>query len=289
MDGWDIAQEIRIERKLHKGAFLLLEGETDYKRIRRFCDEHQCSVVITFGRDKLEEAIELLEDEGFPGIVGLADADFDRCGGATPQIDNVIYSEFHDFDVDWMAHAVVDSYLAEFADAEKCKALGGTAAIIDLLMRKLEPLSALRHINHNKIIRMKLDDIDLMQAYDGSQINVEKLVIGISRGKNAEEPARKALEAKINGKTGLARNWKQFTNGHDMCAMLGIMLQGEIGSRKTVMTYAREVAAHIRLAFSAADFCGSRLSKEIERWEIDNAPYVVLSVKCDAHRAALLN
>jgi hypothetical protein len=32
MDEYDIAQEVRLERKVHKGSFLLVEGITDIKR-----------------------------------------------------------------------------------------------------------------------------------------------------------------------------------------------------------------------------------------------------------------
>lgn len=289
MDGWDIAQEIRLERKIHKGAFLLIEGETDYKRLHKFINAQQCSIAICFGRKVLEEAIELLEDEGFPGVLGLADADFDRCGGgATPVLDNVIYSEFHDFDVDWIHDRVVDNYLREFADYDKCEQMGGSVGIINTVMEKLEPLSILRHLNHRGIIRMKLSDINIIsESCIGSVIDIPLLVSCVSRGANATHVARTALEQRIGAEMGVARNWKQFTNGHDMCGMLGIMLRNEIGSRRDSNTYDREIAAHIRLAFSEIEFCGSRLSSEIERWQVDNTPYIILSVNCDMHRAAV--
>jgi hypothetical protein len=35
MDEHDIAQEVRLERKLHKGSFLLVEGTTDIIPTRR--------------------------------------------------------------------------------------------------------------------------------------------------------------------------------------------------------------------------------------------------------------
>ena len=45
MDEYDIAQEVRLERKLHKGSFLLVEGTTDIKRFRVFIDDDGCSLV----------------------------------------------------------------------------------------------------------------------------------------------------------------------------------------------------------------------------------------------------
>jgi len=290
MDGWDIAQEVRIERKVHKGSFLLLEGETDYKRMLKFLDEQACSVAICFGRSNLEEAMELLEDEGFPGVVGLADADFDRCGGGVPTaLDNVIYSEFHDFDVDWMTDDVVDQYLTEFADKQKCVSIGGTSQIIDLIMIKLEPLSVLRPLNHQGAIKMKLSEVDISASYNGSNIDIPMLVSSISRGANAEPAARSALENRIIAEMGAGKNWKQFTNGHDMCGMLGLMLRNEIGSRRDSNTYDREVASHIRLTYSAVEFCKSHLSRELGQWQANNQPYIVIAINCNAVRNMAVN
>lgn len=280
MDGWDIAQEIRLERKIHKGSFLLLEGETDYKRMFKFLDEQNCSVAICFGRPNVEEAVCLLEEEGFPGVLGLADADFDRCGGGPPVIDNIIFSQFHDFDVDWMTDTVIRHYLNEVGDHSKCEAAGGACAILDIAMARLEPLSILRHLNHRKITRISLADFDLAGVYDGTRIDVERLVQGVSRGRNLDDPVRAALEYRINAEIGLDRDWKQFTNGHDILAMLGIMLRSEIGSRRDANTYHREVATHIRLTYSVAEFCESQLSRDIEQWQKNNAPYLILAFEC---------
>lgn len=60
MDEYDIAQEIRLERKVHKGSFLLLEGDTDIKRFSRFIDEAKCSIVNCYGRRRAIAATEML-------------------------------------------------------------------------------------------------------------------------------------------------------------------------------------------------------------------------------------
>jgi hypothetical protein len=81
MDEHDIAQEVRFERKVHKGSFLLLEGSTDIKRFEPLIDGQKCSVVNCYGRKNAIEAIKLLYDDGFPGALGVVDADFDRITG----------------------------------------------------------------------------------------------------------------------------------------------------------------------------------------------------------------
>lgn len=44
-------------------------------------DNAACDIEIGFGRKNVMEAIDILEDEGFVGVIGVADADFDRLLG----------------------------------------------------------------------------------------------------------------------------------------------------------------------------------------------------------------
>ena len=39
MDEYDIAEEVRLERKVHRGSFLLVEGITYIRRFGPFIDE----------------------------------------------------------------------------------------------------------------------------------------------------------------------------------------------------------------------------------------------------------
>ena len=111
MDEYDIVQEIRFERQVHKGSFLLLEGQDDLRRFTRFIDEKLCSTVNCFGRPNLIEAIKLLYEDGFLGALGLADADFDRLTGDLETHEGIIYSDSHDFDMDWACEQTLHRYL----------------------------------------------------------------------------------------------------------------------------------------------------------------------------------
>src|SRR6266446_3526644 len=124
MDEFDIVQEIRFERQVHRGSFLLLEGSEDLKRFTRFTDEHLCSTMNCFGRSNLINAIKLLYEDGFAGALGLADADFDRLTGSLETHEGVIYSDSHDFDMDWACEQTLHRYLEEVGDPDKCVAAG---------------------------------------------------------------------------------------------------------------------------------------------------------------------
>jgi Protein of unknown function (DUF4435) len=107
MDEHDIAQEVRLERKLHKGSFLLVEGTTDIKRFGAFIDDDECSLVNCYGRKNAVEAIKLLYEDGFAGALGVVDADFGRLDDSLEEHEGLVYSEAHDFDLDWARPSVV--------------------------------------------------------------------------------------------------------------------------------------------------------------------------------------
>src|SRR6266446_4329608 len=98
IDGHYVAAQIRLMRQVWKGSFLLLEGSTDAKVFDRFIDGSRCQIEIGFGKPNVHDAIELLEDEGFPGVVGVIDADFDRLTGTTYSLDNLCITDVHDLD-----------------------------------------------------------------------------------------------------------------------------------------------------------------------------------------------
>jgi 5S rRNA maturation endonuclease (ribonuclease M5) len=67
LEAWDIAAQVRLERQIHKGAFLIVEGPNDDKVLSRFSHDQRCSIVIAFGKPNVVGALDLLEEEGFPG------------------------------------------------------------------------------------------------------------------------------------------------------------------------------------------------------------------------------
>src|SRR5260370_21204839 len=61
--GWYVAAQVRLMRQLHKGCFLIVEGETDDKALYRFIDSDACQIEISFGKKNALDALDLLEEE----------------------------------------------------------------------------------------------------------------------------------------------------------------------------------------------------------------------------------
>src|SRR5437762_12578558 len=91
---------------------LVLEGETDAKVFGNFIDDTACQIEIAFGKANLCSALDLLEDEGFSGVLGIVDADFDRITGETYALEGLCVTDLHDLDLVIFASTSFDRYLA---------------------------------------------------------------------------------------------------------------------------------------------------------------------------------
>src|SRR6516164_9053137 len=99
IDGWYVAAEVRLVRQIQKGTILILEGDDDAKIFKRFIDDDLCDIQIAFGKANALKALDLLEDEGFPGVIAIVDADFDRITSNSYELDNLLLSDLHDIDL----------------------------------------------------------------------------------------------------------------------------------------------------------------------------------------------
>lgn len=276
MDAYDVAAEIRIERQVHKGSFLLLEGERDIGRFSDFADVDECSIVNCYGRPRLLGAIEILYDEGFSGALGLADADFDRVLGRLKEHEGVIYSSFHDFDIDMMMSGIFDKYIREAGDAAKCQAMGTTSGIISALMEGIKPVSVAKYLNERGNIKYKLRSIHIDRCINGINVVIPDYIDLIFEGYSPTVAEKAAVEGLITTHSSNQFDLLQITNGHDFFINLGMGLRGILGNRTSSQTYGREVEMHFRLSFGERQFKKLDAFSKILEWEVENYPYRIL-------------
>ncbi|WP_210168074.1 hypothetical protein, partial [Rhizobium ecuadorense] len=76
----------------------------------RFVDEAACIQVNAWGKENAVTAMEILKERSPAGLLAVVDADFDRIQGKLANDARVIYSESHDFDLDWMFEDLLANY-----------------------------------------------------------------------------------------------------------------------------------------------------------------------------------
>ena len=93
-----IANEIRMKRSQHAGAFFLVEGRDDRLFCERFVDRAACKATTADGKGNVEEVIDILECDEFPGVIGLTDNDFDVIDDTSHASENIVHPARHDLD-----------------------------------------------------------------------------------------------------------------------------------------------------------------------------------------------
>lgn len=272
VDGHTIAAQVRMERQTHRGTLLLVEGSSDVKRFAAFIDEDRCQFVVCFGKDNLLDAMYRLNEDGFLGAVGFADADFDRVEGVDPNIENVIYSDTHDFELDWLQSRSGVRFLIECSGGN-VKDVAQAQAVMMELLSTLKPLACLRLLNVRHRWRLKLRELRLYNYFDGSIFQIETLIDEILKGR--DRPSKSDVIRMLSVCEENENDLLQLSNGHDVCAGLGVMLQGPLGSRPISGSKPSEIEMMLRLSFDSDCLRAMPFFAAVKDWEQENRPYVV--------------
>lgn len=276
MDEYDIAQEIVMERMVHKGSFLVLEGKTDIKRFRPFIEVDQCSMVNCQSVRKATRAMALLKGRQFAGALAVIDADFSRVLGEEQSEEDIVVSEFHDLDLDWINTAALEKYLNEVADDHRVALKGGSAEIVNKIHTGLRPVSAGRYLNRKRVFNFKTSGINVGKFFCSDADLCQDYAEALAAEGYVQSSQVDWIVIEIRSEMEVPKDDWQMTNGHDFCGALGAMLQSEIGNRKIPQTWASEVESHIRLAFDKADFQSLKIFDDIMAWEKRNNGYQVV-------------
>lgn len=277
IDEHDIIQEIRLERSQHKGSFLIVEGKTDVSRFSNFISQDSCSLVNAYGRRNAIRAIELLNSQKVGDVAAVVDADFDRITGKLKEHPNLIYSEYHDFDLDWATPSVVSRYLDEVADASKLANHASIADIINKILTGLKPISILRLLNVKRTVRYKLSNIRTGDCFVNFSVDFDKYIDLIRLIEPISEIEKSKIESLIAVESKNNIDLRQLTNGHDFHCAIGACLKKELGRRRDAQTWGNEIEMHFRFLFGDAEFIGSSVFTALRNWENSNSPYKILN------------
>lgn len=277
IDGHYVAAQIRLVRQADKRTVLVLEGDTDARVFDRFIDKEACDIEIGFGRKNVIEAVDLLEDEGFAGVIGVADADFDRLLDIEHKLENLCLTDCHDLDLTIFASPALESYVAAYADPKKvhtfCKS--DLEELRKLILAASLELSCCRLASEKYGFRLYFKDlrhdeyIDLSLIVDQNRLTTDIIQRSSTRCTVAQ------LKHLIVVETGAEHDLYQLANGHDVAAVLGIAFRKLLGERRTVQTWASEIEAGLRLAFDWDAAKGTALFGRLQAWEKNNRPYKI--------------
>jgi hypothetical protein len=117
-----IVAEVRMTRSLRKHcAILIVEGPSD-SRFWKPLVSQRCEIIIAGGKGNLINAVRLLSQDSWEGIVGVADADLDRIRATSKESDNLIYTDCHDLETTLLGRtSVLVEILHQYASAHQVR------------------------------------------------------------------------------------------------------------------------------------------------------------------------
>ena len=271
-----IANAVRMKRSQHLGSFLLVEGRDDRLFMEGYISTGECRIVVSDGKANVLNVVNILDEGGFSGVLGLVDADFDRVENTSPNDSNVVMYEAHDLEAMLMASPALDRILHEFGDNGKIEDFGADVpeviAIRAVLVAYLRLYSLrndlslrFRGLNYNKWIdrvQFTFYTRDLIaEVKNRSQrqdLSTDELVIGMQTISDENLPPH------------------EMCNGTDLVEILALGLMRIWGSNSSRKVNAEILKRDLRLAYSDEMFRSSHLFKGIQDWEVHDADYRIM-------------
>jgi Protein of unknown function (DUF4435) len=274
VDGFSIANEIRMSRTVRKKASaLLVEGAKDVRVFRNLIDESVCDIVSTEGKRNALDALNDLRKSKQSGVLVVVDADFSRLDGQQILDPDVVASDDHDMEAMLLKSPAPTKLMIEY----DLKPEDFGADLGQLLASASIPMGYLRLASIKNKIHLGFNDLDYRKFVVGPPpaIDPAKLVAEVL----AHNPKCKHSPTDLLGMmVALPKaehdHW-QVGCGHDMTATLAALLTGKVGREVHSYTIERQ----LRLSYHLTDFTPTPLCAAIRAWEQKNAPYVVLRGK----------
>lgn len=280
----DIANDIRMTRSQHRGAFVMVEGETaDLLFFDRLLDRNECQLQPAFGKANVLDVVSLLEADGFLGILGIVDADRSRISGNRPPSDNVLITDGCDLEAMILHSPALDKVLAELGSTEKIRRFeseSGTT-VREHLAALARPLGALRHISETEKIGLSFEGLKFARFVDKQSLVLDhtKLVSTVLARSVAPQRTFDQMSIlervdRIVADRGIPA--KNLSNGHDMVEILSLGLRQVLGSRREIEITPEILERDLRLAYEKEYFRSTELFAAIRDWEKRNPTFTIL-------------
>ena len=271
-----IANEIRLKRSHHPGAFLVVEGRDDRLFCERYTDSGGCNLVVAEEKEKVLEVIRILDTDGFAGVLGMVDPDFDFLENTEPLGPNVVTCDAHDLEVALLRSPALDRLLVEFGSQQKIQSLG--VEVRELLFSAATPVGYLRWLSRKQNLGLRFQGLNLASCVDRNSLEVDLITLcrnvkNLSREFKLDE--LKLVEA-VEALTVTHHDRYHVCCGDDVLQVLSIGLRKVLGTKPAQIVSVVRLKETLRLAFDDADFETSFLGAAFRGWEIRNPEFRIL-------------
>jgi hypothetical protein len=267
------------------GFNILVEGETDVKLYRKLSCRDISKIKVTFGKKKMRDAYNILNERGFSRVIGIRDADFIRLKGNdkfdSDYSSNIFLTDNHDSEGMVLQSQAFDDFLLEVSKEDNVTAFQKKYGCTREYLYNLNfPLACLRFANkkydlglafkptspEGNTIKFKKFICDKKVVYLGHE-KLINTVVEYSTNRGADIKSREVILEKLLSVIALELPMPELANGHDLAEILFIICKKGLKSSNESLKGASSVESMLRLSYSKEYFYLTDLFKQLLLWQ----------------------
>ncbi|MGB7606132.1 MAG: DUF4435 domain-containing protein [Lutisporaceae bacterium] len=284
IDGTRLVTKIKMLRILRKEkCYFIVEGDTDARLYRKFIDEESCDIVIAESKENVIEAISILNNMNFSGVLGIVDNDFWVLDNYKNSINNLFVTDHHDLEVMMINSNAFEHVFAEYADQIKYHEFidGNIKDIRTRLVDNSSIIGYLRWYSQRNNKNLDFGKIDFYKFVDlkSLEINIDKLInTVIDSSKLASNLESDIVKKEIKKLQDKKCDLLHVCCGHDLTELLSIGFREIFGAFNAKNLFSGGVAGSLRLAYVLSYFESTTLYKQLFEWQSKNVVYRIFPI-----------
>ena len=169
----DLLDRLRLDRRARARGAVIVEGTTDVLGLADLLDALGAAPFVVKGRVNVLRAATRLESEYLPGVVCVADTDFDDTASQCANQWFLVFTDNADLEAMLFWTPALDRLLSTWASEPKLTQTGGPSSLRELIAAALAPLTNLRSENTLRGLGFNFKALDLDEMLDQSDLSLK--------------------------------------------------------------------------------------------------------------------
>lgn len=281
-----------MEDETYQGYYLIVEGSKDCKLYRKFVKKDNVKIIPAFGKDRVGEVIQILEDRKYNRVFAIIDSDFDRILECKNTKNNIFSTDYHDSEVMMLRAKILEDIIYTYSSSsEKIKRFEEEKGmtIEEIVVKLGEEIGILKLANRKENLGLLFkpkgqDDKPLKyeKFIDKSNLNYlgrDKLIDTVKEYSRTRTSHAKERAEVIEAYTKTVEWWNNnkedynvfdLVNGHDLSNIIFIFINKVIKIKSGSISDINDLENKFILAYDITDFLETTLFNNLWKWSIDN-------------------
>ena len=270
-----------------KSAILIVEGNTDTKFYNSFlCDEKYVLQSDVFDnlvginggkKDKVIKTIKKANEEGFEGIIGIIDADFDNLFDEVSIQENLYRTDTHDLESMLLkSKRSLKKVLKRYHNADHLIKETDVSEIQKILLWNSQYIGYALWCSNKYKWMINFQDFPINICIDDKcDLNLQKTFRCLKKKSTGNTLSQETIESEVNQKVSEKWDLWQVCRGKEMLRVLATYIKYNIKKGTCSHDNLRD---DLLLAFDERDFMNTNLYASMKEWEQKNRYYSL--IKC---------